>query len=641
MNIINKIKENKIHFVFFLTITSVFATVYFFNWISESLDFRSILIAVFGPYIICLTTIVFPETLVLKKYRKDSIILSKKRKGYKKTIKKKTIESLIFNSGITPIVITDSYNKVIKINESYRKLLGYEDDDLDMKGKEPTCISAENNNPETIYEMHHALAKDKEWSGKLTEVAKNGRKINKRVFIKEVYNDENELTNYLYTFHPINEKFADFDKHKKMAMYDELTGIPNRNLFLERIKMCINEDIRNKTISAVMFLDLDNFKNVNDIYGHDYGDIVLQMAAKRIRNILRTNDTVARIGGDEFSVILRNIKDRSDAGKVAKNIIKELEKDIIVDKYTFHISASIGISITPQDSDDIGEILKYSDLTMYKAKRSGKGVFEYFNNEIKLEFEKQACLKEDIKIAIENKEFEIYYLPQLNTKTGKIVAAEGLIRWVKESMIINPGEFIPVAEKNGYIYDLDIYVLKSADEHIDFIKSLLGNIDLKISINMSLITINKLIQADIVLSEINNASSISIEITESSISGSKSTIDNSIKKLQELGFSIIIDDFGSGHSSLSHISNLPVSAIKIDPIFIKNIKTDVNANSIIGFVKNLGDSLDATVVAKGLESKDAIKYLEENDIYNVQGFAISRPLSINALVDFVDVENKN
>lgn len=418
----------------------------------------------------------------------------------------------------------------------------------------------------------------------------------------------------------------------RLARVDELSGLANRNHLTERLNWLIAEAARRKTEFALLFLDLDNFKNINDSLGHNVGDELLRNVAGLIQETLRTNDIVARVGGDEFVVVLSHYKSHIELSQIIDRIILKIRQIHVVKTHPVKISASAGVAFYPKDGTDFNSLMKNADIAMYEAKKSGRGRFKFFTEELHQQLLKELELDRDMQLALSNREFELYYQPKVDVKTGQVVGAEALIRWVHPRKgVIGPSYFIPSAEHNGFIVELGMWVLNAAvQQQLDWKRRGVGN--LKISVNLSSVQIiDNLFEKKFaaILAETGvDANKIDIEITESILMENSMQNINAISNIRAHGVSISLDDFGTGYSSLAYLKSFPINTLKIDKSFLDDYRSKSGAIFIETIVK-IAQTLGLDVVAEGVESTDQVAYLRKIgcDIY--QGYYFSKPMRAN------------
>ena len=420
------------------------------------------------------------------------------------------------------------------------------------------------------------------------------------------------------------------------AYHDLLTKLPNRALLRDRLSLAINQAKRENESLAVMFLDLDRFKNINDSLGHMIGDELLQQVSIRLKECIRAGDTLARFGGDEFTLMLPKLHEgREDAIKLAAKITNTLKQPFNVDGHELYVSTSIGIALYPQDGIDIDSLIKHADVAMYHVKGQGKNGYQFYSNEMNVPYLEKLSMDTGIHKALDNKEFHLVYQPQINLRTGEIVGVEALLRWNHpEHGSISPAEFIPFAEESGLIIDIGLWVIKTACAELSRWRAA-GLPEIKMAINISA---RQLMEDSIVEDIINIMKDydlpghcVELEITENAIMTDMDSVIHKLKELSKNGISISIDDFGTGYSSLSYLHKLPIQTLKIDRIFLKESRIHNSDNTIINTIVAMAKGLNLNVIAEGVETQAQLDYLREIDCCEAQGYLFGKPLSADVI----------
>ena len=420
-----------------------------------------------------------------------------------------------------------------------------------------------------------------------------------------------------------------------MARTDSLSGLANRNALNEYLERLILQCQRSDEEFAFLFLDLDHFKAINDSLGHNVGDELLRNIASIIDEVLRPKDFIARVGGDEFVVILQEYSSIMDLTNVTQRILDQLSRTWVIQTYPISITSSVGIAFYPKDGHDIISLMKHSDIAMYEAKQKGRARYHFFTEELNQKVQNTIGLNNEMVEALKNKEYELYYQPKVDVRTSKIIGAEALIRWISPSKgIISPDVFIPLAEENNFILQLGEWVVNEAIEQQSKFKR--QNIDISISINISA----KQILADgfthnfVKTLERNNIrpESIDIEITEYMFLEETEDSSKVLHELHKLGVTISLDDFGTGYSSLSYLKEYPIDYLKIDKSFIDDYATDKGTVFLETIVK-MGQTLHMKVIAEGIEEKEQLEYLKSVGCNQYQGYYFSKPLPAKEFIE--------
>lgn len=426
---------------------------------------------------------------------------------------------------------------------------------------------------------------------------------------------------------------------KKMAYYDGLTNLPNRRMFSDYLESSILQGDINNFKVALLNIDLDYFKNVNDSFGHHIGDLLLTKVAERLRKNLRKSNVIFRLGGDEFAVILEGISDREQIKYISNRILKVLKLPFKIEEKEIFISASIGVAVFPEDGFDANTLLKNSDLAMYGAKKRGKNSHYFFSEEMDNETNRKMEMDTKLRNALKNNELKLYYQPKIDVSQNKVIGAEALIRWFKDGEIYkSPSEFIPVAETTGFILEVDKWVLLGACRQIQEWEKM-GIKDQKISVNISGLHFKQGLIIKTVMEVLRKVKvplgALEIEITEGVFMGDMNEAVQILNELRSMGVDISVDDFGTGYSSFSYLKNLPINRMKIDKSFISNMINSKKDTAIAKTVITMAKLLDIRVIAEGVETEEQVKLLSESGCSEIQGFYFSKPLPIEEYEKFL------
>ena len=425
-----------------------------------------------------------------------------------------------------------------------------------------------------------------------------------------------------------------------LAQYDKLTGLANRELFRERLNRAMIRADRNKSLAALMFLDLDRFKNINDTLGHDAGDRLLIDVSKRLKDCTRGGDTVARLGGDEFTVVLEDIKHVDDAATVARKILGAMGSVIELDGHDVYITPSIGITIYPMDDTDDKNLLRNADAAMYRAKEQGRNCFQFYTAGMNNRTTQRLKLEAELRRAVVHNEFVLYFQPKVNISNREIIGAEALIRWNNEKLgLVSPMEFIPLAEETGLILPIGEWAISAACRQVARWESL-GYKSLRMAVNLSArqfkeADVSKVILESAIRSNI-DPKQIEIEITESLLMDDTDITISMFRELKNHGLHISIDDFGTGYSSLSYLKRFNIDTLKIDQSFVRDITTNPDDAAIAAAIIALGNSLRLNVVAEGVETEEQLNFLENNGCHEAQGYLFSKPLPADEFLKLLE-----
>ncbi|PKR60472.1 diguanylate cyclase [Thalassospira lohafexi] len=444
---------------------------------------------------------------------------------------------------------------------------------------------------------------------------------------------------YVATYTDITERKQTEARMRHLAVHDVLTSLPNRTLFLDRLRQALLSARRFQRGVTVLFVDLDRFKDINDHFGHDVGDLMIQEMGQRLSRIIRDSDTAARLGGDEFAIIQTDVQNIEDTIVLAQRIIDELCQPFDCRGIRLHSTASVGITLFPEDGENPEQLVKNADMAMYAAKAEGRNNYRFFLPSMHERVKERKTIEEDLRNALENDQLELYYQPKIDCRTERVVGAEALVRWHHPDRgLIMPGEFISVAEECGLINRLGAWVLEKACKQTQIWRdsSLPG---LRIAVNLSpaqfqdaeLVSSVTRIVKDTAMPE----GTLELEITESILMNNPEKAVSTLKELKALGVMIAIDDFGTGYSSLNYLKRFPVSSIKIDQSFVNDIHVDMDDKAIVDAVIGLGHSLNLEVVAEGVEEVEQLDYLREKGCDFIQGYLYSKPLPADTFVTWV------
>ena len=424
------------------------------------------------------------------------------------------------------------------------------------------------------------------------------------------------------------------ERFRHLAYHDPLTGLPNRALLHDHGMRALGRARRARNHVAILFIDLDRFKTINDSLGHSVGDSLLKEVARRIRETVREFDTVARMGGDEFVVLLTDLNDPAAAGIAAQHILESLSKVTQIDNHMLHVTPSIGISLFPEDGGDFDELLRHADAAMYLAKENGRNGYQFFTNEINTLAHGRLNIETGLRQALANREFELHYQPQISVDGGGIVGAEVLLRWRHPQRgMIMPDEFIPVAEDTGLIVPIGEWVLRSAcAQYTQWRRD--GLPALRLAINLSARQLRQknlpAVVREILATNSILAADLELEITETSLMQNTDEAASSLRELKSLGITLSLDDFGTGYSSLSYLRRFPIDTLKIDRSFIRDISSDPSDAVLVRAIIELAHNLGMQTVAEGVETSDQLFFLRANHCNCAQGYFIGKPLSAEA-----------
>ena len=493
--------------------------------------------------------------------------------------------------------------------------------------------------------LNISQSKQQKFSFTLKNIHPDGRIVWEQLHGSALFDEQHQLIGLRGAGISITDQVEAESRIKKLAFYDPLTGLPNRRMLLDRLKKALNTALRHHQTGALLFLDLDHFKNLNDSLGHDAGDELLKQVAKRLQSQLRQEDTAARLGGDEFIILLTDLGPDTDTALrhtrvVAEKIQEVLSQEFHLKNHTYRLSLSIGITLFPQANSRINDLIKQADTALYRAKSLGRNQFQFFSQEMQDAAEQRLIIEKELYDALLNQQLQLYFQPQLNDK-GQITGAESLLRWRHPKKgLLSPNLFIPVAEESNLIVELGLWVIETAFiQRKQWQRNHLLNNAQKLSINVSpkQFRQDSFVQTvmDLLQKHQLNAELFIFEITENLFLDDMDKIINKINELKKLGFHFSIDDFGTGYSSLAYLKQLPISELKIDRTFVTDLETDPNDRAIVETIIAMAEHMDLEVIAEGVESRYQRDFLINRGCLHFQGYYFSRPLPTDEFEAFV------
>lgn len=533
----------------------------------------------------------------------------------------------MFENTSEGIMITDTQGNILSVNPAFTETTGYSGQEV--LGKNPNILNSGRQGKEFYINMWSSIHETGRWEGEIWNRRKNGEIYPEWLSINAVRDEYGNITNYVGIFTDITERKQVEDHFKYLAHYDTLTGLPNRFLFNKELDRAIDQTEPGQ-ILAVLFLDMDRFKLINDTLGHTAGDRVLKELAKRLKKVVREQDIIARLAGDEFTILLTDLEDYEEVVSVVKRIITAGSEPYILQGKEFFVSISIGISLYPEHGDNNEDLIKNADSAMYRAKKKGNG-YQFYNFDMKKTDERIVLLKNGLYRVIEQEELSIYYQPQIDVENRKIIGLEALIRWNHPNLgIVSPDEFIPVAEETGLIVQIGEWMLKEVCLQYQRWKEK-GCAPSKISVNLSVRQIQDKNLVDTIRRIVRETKiapdCLELEITESMSMVNMESILNILESIKSLNVRLSIDDFGTGHSSLSYLARLPVDTLKIDKSFVQNLSDSENV-SIVRAIIDMAHALNLQVIAEGVETEEAFQFLQKHGCDMVQGFLFATPLRL-------------
>jgi diguanylate cyclase (GGDEF)-like protein/PAS domain S-box-containing protein len=530
------------------------------------------------------------------------------------------------------ILVTDENNLIVAVNPAFTTITEYSFEEV--RGKNPKIFCSGFHDPAFYQAMWQTLNDTGHWEGEIWDKRKNGELHAEWLSINTVRNMDDGVSCHIALFSDITERKQSEDLVWRQANFDTLTGLPNRRMFRDRLEQEIMKSQRANLPLALLLVDLDEFKEVNDTLGHDMGDILLKEAALRIAHCVRVSDTVARLGGDEFTVVLSELADTSHIEDIALKIINRLSEPFHLHSKQVFISASIGITLYPDDAANLESLMKNADQAMYLSKQLGRNCFSYFTPALQEAAQKRLQLTNELRVALTANQFEVYYQSIVELATGNIHKAEALIRWHHPLRgMVSPAEFIPLAEESGLIIDIGEWVFQQAAHHAhDWRKRF--HPDFQVSVNRSPAQFHNPTRENHLpclnyLEELQfSGQGIVFEITEGLLMDTHSMITETLLKFRNAGIQVALDDFGTGYSSLSYLKKFDIDYLKIDKSFIDHIATDESSIALCEAIIVMAHKLGLKVIAEGVETEPQHQILADAGCDYGQGYLFSRPLPL-------------
>ncbi|MGV1100654.1 EAL domain-containing protein [Thiovibrio sp. JS02] len=561
------------------------------------------------------------------------------------TLLKKSEEQLaqaarVFDSSIEGITITDANGIIQSVNRAFTHITGYRAEEA--IGKRPSILKSDRHDAKFYQDMWSTLLTAGRWEGEIWNRRKNGEVYPEWLTITAITDDYGQLTHHVAVFHDMSQLRSYEEQLHFHSYHDALTSLPNRQLMLDRLTVAIGHAQRSGKHVAALVIDLDNFKHINDSLGHTVGDVLLQQVAERLKTCLPADNTVARLGGDDFAVLVEECADEKEAVLLAEKIIDAFIAPFNLTIYESFVTVSIGITYSPTDGNDAETLLKNAELAMYRAKDEGKNKYQLFTKAMNAAVVHRLSLENNLRKALERNEFLVYYQPKVSVASREITGMEALIRWkTKDGRLVSPLDFIPLAEETGLIVAIGEYVLRQAC--LDTKRWLGQKNDLTVAVNLST---RQFMQEGLVqrVSQIVEEtglpiSRLALEITESAVMANEQTALALLLELKELGVCLALDDFGTGYSSLHYLRRLPINTLKVDRSFIKDLPHEENSVAIATTILALAQALKLEVVAEGVETVEQLAFLRKLNCTEIQGFLYSPPLTAEAFGELLQKKN--
>ncbi len=536
------------------------------------------------------------------------------------------------------IIVSDMQGRIEYVNEAFEQMSGLTREEI--LGSKPRLFN-DNRNPQSIYdELWKHIQDGEQWEGELLKRHTDGTSYWVHARISPVHSNSGRLTHFLAIEEDITQRKNQENRIKHQANYDSLTELPNRFLAMDRMSQAINNAIRHEQAVVLMFIDLDNFKHINDSLGHDIGDQLITLAAARISETVRQTDTVARYGGDEFMVILNHIDSPSDAPRVAEKILASLASSFFIGDKELNITASIGIAVFPEDGQDPYELLRNADAAMFAAKDEGGNRYEFYSADVNKAAAERMRVETQLRHALDNQEFSLHFQPLVDLTEGRIEGAEVLLRWHNDELgEVAPDRFIPLAEATGLIVPIGEWVINNACRQLkQWHDRGMGQLRLMINIsprqfrdiNLQQVIADALDQYQL------DGSSLELEITESLLTRDQTETRRLIDKLRSRGIRIALDDFGSGHSSLNALRSFAFDTLKIDRAYINELLRHSDDKALVNGTVTIAKGLGLNTVGEGVETTEQYDYLKTQGVDKVQGFLFTPALPASQFESYYD-----
>ena len=541
----------------------------------------------------------------------------------------------VFESTVEGIVITDLNGTIEEVNPGFTAITGYSAQEA--IGQNPSILKSKHHSPDFYQDMWRDIKETGHWTGEIWNRRKDGESYPERLSISSVTDYKGDVSHYISVFYDISDIKRGEEQLQHQAYHDALTGLPNRLLFIDRLETALIRARRHDRQVAVLFLDVDNFKNINDSLGHNIGDCFLKEVSKTLVETVREEDTVARLGGDEFAILIPAQESQWDACEVANRILAKFITPVRLEEGELFASFSIGISVFPDDGSDAETLIKNADLAMYKAKAQGKNSYHLYTESMNQDVNRRLELENSLRRGLEREEFEVFYQPKVDIATGTIVGCEALIRWRSDGNLVSPAEFVPLAEETGLIVPIGEWVLRHACQDAQIWRE--HGYPLRVAVNLSPRQFHQKDLVPMVLSVLEDTglppSSLELEVTEGIVMDDVEEAIHTLNVLREKGIHFAIDDFGTGYSSLQYLSQLPLDTLKIDRAFIKNLPDNKEDAAITLATLSMAHSLGLKVVAEGVETVAQLDFLRQSSCEQLQGYLFSKPVEVNTFYRFL------
>ncbi|MEQ9547952.1 MAG: EAL domain-containing protein [Marinobacter sp.] len=528
-------------------------------------------------------------------------------------------------------------NPVIYANRAFTDMTGYSHHEV--MGRSPLFLLAADRDQPEVDRLRHCMGLGGSARVILRNYRKDGSMFWNEVAVAAVHDEEGKIAHFISVFNDVTDRKQYEAALEYQANHDSLTGLPNRNLLQDRLSHAIDLAHREGDRLAVLMLDLDQFKRVNDGLGHNVGDILIQKVAARMKRSVRESDTVARLGGDEFMILTAGVQDEWSVGALAQKILKHFERKIAINGYEIIASASVGIAMYPRDGETGDELFRNADTAMYRAKELGRNGFQFYSSEMNNRVRERLTIEQSLRDALPRDELSLWYQPKLDLASGQVLSAEALIRWHHPHHgMISPGEFIPIAEETGQILPIGSWVIEKATRQIAYWRDQEQR-EVRIAINISAHQLSHAKLAEQVAQALDNLSLrpdlLTIEVTETAIMTQMEVTVRQLQALRDKGVLVALDDFGTGYSSLTYLKHFPIDILKIDRSFVRDITKNGQSAAIVETIIDLAHNLNMRVVAEGVETQEQLEFLQAHGCDDIQGYLFSKPLPAKEFLTFL------